>query len=396
MIAHLARAADDVVHAVGINVHLGYLDGVYARRFHETIVPALTRLGVRHIRDSGTVVMDDPWMALVYARRTQLAKMGMRTCMVMAPALNSTIYDSVPHWDRLLQYAAPSAENFEGLNEHDLSKRSEWAEETRAFQSVLMAKVKADPRTSAMPVFGPSIGRPKNAAVVGTLAPRMNYASIHPYPGGGEPLTELAYHMTHVQPMSGARACVATETGYHTSVAWTGEHPGVSERAHALYLPRLILEFFAAGVVRTYLYELIDQGRGVTREHHFGLLRNDGSEKLGFTAVANLLALLSDGRRRRAPLGRLAYEVQADGPVSHLLLQKADGRFLLALWRPVPVYDLGNKRDVAPSPVPVRVAFAGPCQTRALTLDALPTAAVTADSATVVLAGGIVMLEVLP
>ena len=88
---------------------------------------------------------------------------------------------------------------------------------------------------------------------------------------------------------------MATESGYHTALSWDGSHPAVTESAQARYIPRLSLEFYEAGLPRTYMYELIDQGTSLThREDHFGLLRNDGTEKPAFRALASMIAILKD------------------------------------------------------------------------------------------------------
>lgn len=341
-----AKSADAVVNSIGVNVHISYFQSPYGTGFNTIIKPRLQALGVRHLRDLGSVTSNDGWMNTVYGRMRELGQMGMRFNFVMR-AGESGSYTNVDHFDRLMTYVAPFVENFEGLNEHDLTGRANWASEARTFQQALWNKVKNDPRTVNMPVFGPSLGRPANAPLVGDLSAHFNYGTIHPYPGNGVPSSMLAYYRTNMQPMSKSRAFVATESGYHTLTSWTGAHAPVTEQAMARYIPRLYLEYFDAGIPRTYLYELIDQGTSpTTREDHFGLLRNDGSEKPAYRALANMIAVLKDpGPGFTA--GSLAYTISGDTlGVKRALLQKRDGRFYLALWTAGSSYDVALKADL--------------------------------------------------
>jgi hypothetical protein len=341
-----AKPSDAVVHSIGVNVHLSYFQSPYGGGFRSIIKPRLQALGVRHLRDVGIVTSNNGWMGSVYGHAKELGQMGMKFNYVMRPGETGS-FTNVDHFARLMTYVAPFVENFEGLNEHDLSGRANWAGEARTFQQALWAKVKGDSRTVNMPVFGPSLGRPGNASLVGDLSAYLNYSSIHPYPGGGIPSSMLDYHRTRLQPLSKSRGFVATESGYHTLTSWSGSHPAVTEQAQGRYVPRLIMEYFDAGIPRTYLYELIDQGTGpATREDHFGLLRSDGSEKPAFRALANMIAILKDQGAAFTP-GGLAYSVIGDTlGLKRVLLQKRDGRFYLALWSQAASYDLTAQADM--------------------------------------------------
>jgi hypothetical protein len=181
---------------------------------------------------------------------------------------------------------------------------------------------------------------------VGDISAYLNYSAIHPYPGDGAPSSMLPYYRTNMQPLSKSRGFVATESGYHTLTSWTGPHAPVTEQAMARYIPRLYLEYFDAGIPRTYLYELIDQGTSpTTRENHFGLLRHDGSEKPAYRALANMIAVLKDPGPGFTP-GSLPFTISGDTlGVKRLLLQKRDGRFYLALWTAGSSYDVVLKTD---------------------------------------------------
>lgn len=342
-----ARSADSLINSIGLNVHLSYFRTAYGTGWDTIVKPKLVALGVRHLRDGGNVVPDDAWMRLVYGRMTELANAGIKFNLVMLPALGSTDYVHLNQFSRLMEYAAPVVESFEGLNEHDLSGHAAWGTETRTFQQALYARVKGDPRTASMPVYGPSMAHPRHAVAVGDLRAWMDFGAIHPYPGGTLPMHSIPDHATRTAVISGNRPFAATETGYHTALAWTGGHPGISEDAQARYTPRLLLEFFNTGISRTYLYEFIDQGsNSADRETSFGLLRADGSEKPAYSSLRNLITILRDPGPGFAP-GELRYSLDGDSTrIQHTLVQKRDGRFYLILWQNAKSFDLQAKSNI--------------------------------------------------
>lgn len=345
-----ARPADSLVNSIGLNVHLTYFRTTYGTGFDNIVKPKLIALGVRHLRDHGDVVDDDSWMRTVYGRMGELAAAGIKFNLVLRPNQNSTNYTSIPQFQRLMEYAAPSVEAFEGLNEHDISNRTNWVSEVRSFQRALYTAVKADARTRNMAIYGPAMAHPRNAANVGSLAEYMTEGAIHPYPGGSLPMTSIRDHEQRSAAISGALPFVVTEAGYHTAIRWTGDHPGISEQAQARYTPRMFLEFFNAGVERSYLYEFVDQGNDLTnRELSFGLLRSDGSEKPAYTSLKNLIAILKDPGPSFSP-GTLGFTLDGDSSrVERMVLQKRDGRFYLVLWQNQKSYDLQARSNITVS-----------------------------------------------
>jgi hypothetical protein len=342
-----ARPADSLVNSLGLNVHLSYFQTTYGTGWQSIVKPKLIELGVRHLRDHGDVVPGDSWMRTVYGRMGELAAAGIKFNLVLRPEQNSNNFVSLPQFERLMQYAAPSVEAFEGLNEHDISKRGGWVSEVRSFQRALYTAVKADSRTANLPVYGPSMAHAGNAASVGALSEYMTMGSIHPYPGGSLPMTSIGDHERRTAVISGALPLVVTEAGYHTATQWTGPHPGISEEAQARYTPRLLLEFFNAGIQRSFLYEFVDQGSdNREREQKFGLLRSNGSEKPAYTSLKNLITILKDPGPAFAT-GTLGFTLDGDSSkVERTVLQKRDGRFYLILWQNERSYDLQARSNI--------------------------------------------------
>ena len=361
------RRAGDFTGSIGVNIHLSYFDRVYGSEFRTIIVPRLRELGVRHLRDGGTVLPNEDWMKEVYGRYRETADAtGAQFTVIMSPRRTATgpgtNYTDVSHIRELAErIGIGRIAAWEGLNEHDLTGRPEFARETRDLQRATYAFVKANPDLAARhQVIGPSIATLSMAGQVGDLSAYMDEGAIHPYDGGQVPGTNLRAHSDAIRVISGNRALQATEVGYHTAHASSNPwHWAINESAQAKYTLRQFLELFNAGVTRSFAYELIDEGTDPTdMEQYFGLLRNDGSRKPAFEALRNMIALLDD---RTAPAFatqplRVAFSGDTTG-VHRLLLEKADGRRYLVLWQNTLSYDKINRRDVAATPRTVGLAF---------------------------------------
>jgi hypothetical protein len=124
----------------------------------------------------------------------------------------------------------------------------------------------------------------------------------------------------------------------------------VSESAGAIYTLETLLEHFKSGIARTYLYELIDEQpdpRAANPNDHFGLLRNDFSPKPAFTALKNLLELVGQGAPRSG-LRPLRLDVAGDSDqLRKLVVQKADGSYVVALWRMTSVWSTHARRSLS-------------------------------------------------
>jgi hypothetical protein len=245
-------------------------------------------------------------------------------------------------------------EAVEGPNEFDhFVGGPRWPSLLAAYNRRLYSKVKAHPSLRSLPVVGPSLGLNKSERALGTQEAWLDVGNVHPYTGGLSPNPDhLRSALAETTIVSGRKPVWATEAGYHTALRSTTGQAPVSEAAGAVYLLRTFLEHFRGGVERTFTYELIDEKpdpSGRDPEQHFGLLRNDFTPKPAFTALKNLLALVgsSDERPRLQPL-RMRLSGADDG-VRRLVLQKADGTYLVALWRLDSVWDI-ERRSVLPVP----------------------------------------------
>jgi hypothetical protein len=351
-----AREADAFVDSVGVNVHTAFSDTPYVSEF-ATVKQRLEELGVRHVRDGLFPERPDQ-----YQRLNELAGTGIgATPIVGSPA------DGLSGQDDLLTIAGEELDGLdaiEGPNEHSTSGDPDWRANLIAYQEALYEKVKGSLTLSGLPVIGPSIVH-GDQAELGDISDSLDYGNIHSYPQG-KPPDKLGPFFKSAELNSGAKPIWATETGYHTALAWAGENPPVSEQAMATYVPRLFLEYFRWGVVRTFSYELLDEFSDPPleeKESNFGLLRHDLSRKPAFDALRNTIEILEDPGPPFAP-DSLDYTlseagVELPGPEStglhKVLLQKRDGSFYLALWRLSSVWDPLAQAPLAAPLEPVEV-----------------------------------------
>ena len=194
------------------------------------------------------------------------------------------------------------------------------------------------------------------------LSPYLDRGNMHPYPGGGTPLHNLASLVPLTAKSSGTKQIVATEAGYHSDLDHRERalrHVGARDRdLHPPAGPRGL----QAGP-RTHL---LLPARGPLGnlsgfENRFGLLRNDLSPKPAFLALRNLLrAVDADSAPVASPGGLRLGFAGAPADLRRLLLRSADGSYALVLWREVSVWDRVAQRDLLPTPAGFEVVFGEP------------------------------------
>jgi hypothetical protein len=344
--AQSARAFGD---SVGVNVRLHLSNSSYGD--FETVRARLLELGVRYVGDGLC-----PTCEHQIDRLRRLAAVGIRANLGVGNQNDSALMQQGLQVirNRLLD----SVVSITGPNEPDISGDPQWIAHTRAYQAELYTRVKADPALAHLPVIGPSIVHRQSRPALGDLSAYLDRGNIHPYPAGVLPMADLALERRLAAFVAGNKPLVATEVGYHNDLAFAGIHRGASERASAIYTPRLFLEGFRDGLDRTYLFQLADpwtpaqaQAWGIAGPGNaFGLLRWDLSRKPAFVALRNLMRTVDAGSAAVAAPGGLRYGVEGASPdVRQLLLRSADGSYALVLWRQVSVWDRDALRDIYPA-----------------------------------------------
>lgn len=372
-----SRSAADFRDSIGVGTHIVYFDTAYGD--WPRVVAKLDELGVDHLRDG---IYANPgwrdWNERYYRAVELAAAHGKKFAFGMGePGSGSGSLDQLiaVAGGRLHQ----AAEAFEAPNEYDLFHGGpNWTTELRDYQRDLYAKVQASPALRGLPVIGPSLVHRDSREKLGSLENALDVGNLHPYTGGEAPTQDhVAKDAALAAVVSGRKPLYATEAGFHNALNAGSGQPPVSEQTGASYLLRTYLTHFKAGVRRTYAYELIDEKPEPALndpEQHFGLLRNDFSEKPAFTALKNLLQLIG----RPSPLSDpRAVDVGLAGDtqgVQHQLLQKTDRSYTLLLWQQASEWDTklrvplpGLTRRVSLAlPGNARVEAARPVHTAAL------------------------------
>jgi hypothetical protein len=304
--------------SVGVNVHLAYGNTVYASQFPQ-IMQSMINLGVKHYRD-GLNQYAQPFQ---YQNAEMLGKAGIKADWLMdfnnSAGIISSAYTNAPD----------ATAEFEGPNEDD----AEAGPPLLAFMRLLNDTVRANPITAAMPIIGPSFIQPSSYAAQGNLSSLINFGNTHDYFGTRNPETapygggfyncggygSMQFDMCLAAMVGVNEPVVSTETGYESGA-------GLSDAIIGRYELRTLFESLMLGVMRTFLYELIDDPSG-----NWGLLTDSFSPRPAYTAIQNVLSLLKDSSFARP--GKLDYTLAGNTQnVHHVLLQKSDSTFYLAIW----------------------------------------------------------------
>ena len=218
--------------------------------------------------------------------------------------------------------------------------------------------------------------KPDDAEAIRAAAPFCDVVAIHSYAQHGEepetdaPYAALSWYLWNMRDRFKPGAPVmATETGYNNIVRPGGA--GVSEAAAAIYIPRLLLNNFAYGVKRTFLYEFLDEGENPEDgEQHWGLIRYDGTPKPAYNALSAMLSALAGEAGAASPPAKAVAAALRDAPPEARMLQfrKADGSAAAAIWRAVPCWDPTAARDIPVEARPLTMELDGPVSRAAFTI----------------------------
>ena len=324
----LTAPADHFVDAIGINIHLHYDNTLYRDRF-DLVKSRLLELGVRHVRDG---LEDTAWHEY-YDRHNELGDAGIRGTFITSFDQSLELLAAYP--SRVVR----SFEAYEAPNEADMSHDPQWVTKVRR-SMMRLAGLRDIASVSHYPIIGPSLTREVSYSQVGDLSAFFDQANLHNYLAGRHPGTtgwgdngygSIDWNLRLIRRFSGGKPIVTTEIGYQDG---PGIQDSVPQDVVARYVPRLLIEQYRLGIVRTFLYELAD----FPNSGAYGLLHPDGTPKPAFHAVKALLAILAD-QGPAYSVHPLAYEVDDPGNVRHLMFQKRDGTYFLALWIEEGSYD---------------------------------------------------------
>jgi hypothetical protein len=355
--------------SIGVATHPTYFGTVHDQE--DRIAQAIADAGIRHVRSGMAISDNDGWNERAWTNMRAwpehgiVSSWGVDRCSVNWENQGHTVRE---YLDKIAEIDGDLSSAIEGTNEVNKYCAEGWVERERDYMASLYRQVNRhpDPVIRSLPVIGPSFARAGAAAQLGDVRRWLDVRNTHPYTGCLSPTPEHVqrYGIDDYEPAGGSKPVFATEVGFHTAVASRnpGEQPPCDERTAGVYTLRTVLEHFKAGIRRTYLYEAIDLWPDPAREKaswNFGILRNDFSPKPAYTSLQNLLATTRSGEA--VELAPLPLEVErGPGDLRELLLRRADGAYVLALWRQISVWDRDARQalPVEPSRVEVNVPSA--------------------------------------
>ena len=368
-----AVSAKDFTDTLGVGTHIVYKDGAYANVV--AVATDLKFLGISNVRDNvlshlgPDTASPNDYLTLADAG----AKFDLAVSYALPNGQGKTFVDQTIAMLDLLQQRMPhSIVAVEGLNEINNWPIGTYKDQTGvnaalASQRDLYAAVHVDPKLRGVQVYDLT-GAPTQPSFAG----RADFGNQHPYPHNAlQPQAWIAQGFTEAYSMSGAYPKVVTETGnFSLAPGWPVGKPlweggallGVDEPTQAKSILNTYFEAFLQGVHRTYVYELLDEKpdpSGAVTSMHYGLFHFDNSPKPAAAAIRNLTTILAD-RAAKSSAGQLDYALTGlPATARSLLLQKADGNFVLALWNDVPFWTWNAQVSQAvDSPaVPVRLSL---------------------------------------
>lgn len=339
---------------LGVNVVSSTPNAPYGQ--YDVVLAALRDLGVTWIRsrihtgNKGQVA----WI-------NQLAANGIRTNGLIAlPGQKDTPEDLVA----LVAASMPSAIlSLEGPNEWNLQGGANWAAELVEHQTRLWTAAKGSPVTRNLPIVAPALANRQGYTDLGDRTAILDWGNIHLYTNGYAPGLRTDDTLAGQRIVSGAKPIIVTETGWHYDETWFGPQRYTPEDVAGVYAPRLLLEYVIRNVPRMAIYELFDNPAAPTTwQRRFGLLRGDGTRRPAFTSLANLNTIVTRQYRQTGRPGQtVAFRfrgVTAD--LRSVLVDRADGRVLLFLWRSAAaIYDPPTRRRLPLDPVTITIDWGG-------------------------------------
>ncbi len=345
--------ASDFLASFGVCIHMDAVQTRYGDP--HAVAAALGYAGLSLVRDMAYDI--DVPADLV------LAASGVRFDLIVDENPASAVADMIP--------LGKSVAFFEGANEINMQPVPgvEGVAGAVALQRNLLAAVRNTPAFASVPVIDSSLGgaTPDDFLAYSGTTAYATYANLHTYaPDGVTPHEVIPYALGGVAPAPG-QATIITETGYYTlpnDSAWGG----VSEAVQARLTLDTLLDNFKAGVPRTFLYELYDEGAdpaGTDREMHFGLFRADGTPKPAATALHNLTTILAGagpGGNAAASLPGLTISGLPDTDMQVVLTR--DARTVdVVVWAEPRIWDAAAHTAIQPDAAAVTIGLGQTVQT---------------------------------
>ncbi|QHN05013.1 hypothetical protein FTO74_17865 [Granulicella sp. WH15] len=355
----LSVPARTFVESLGVNTHLEYTDGRYADA--QRVLKDLQFLGVSYVRNGIPQSIEHQGLGLGLESWDTLAKAGVRFNVPIPGDADLPLQmeqiriELKRHPGMVASVEGPNEINNAPVHYAGLTGD----EAARALQRAIYTAVHSEPMLRGVPVYYFTGGSPVDLAQSPGLA---DFANAHPYPHFGEqPSTWLAKEFRDYFEASETTPKVITETGYYTDPT-SRDWGGVDAPTQAKLLVNTWFDAVQQGISRTFLYQLLDpyaptQPQGVGADAKLGLFYLDDTPKPAALAIARLTKLLADRPSRPQAIPMMLEGMPETG--HSLVLTRADGSILVALWNEVSIWDTKSMKSLATQPVKVRLLVRG-------------------------------------
>lgn len=313
-----ALTAFSFIDSIGVNIHLHFDQTPVVQDF-PAFLKAIVALGIHHYRNG----IDPYAVPFEYQSAEKLAAAGIKADWLI------DAHDSPDDINAIYANAPNSIESFEGPNEDDVDAGPVLA----TFTQMLHATVHSNPHTAKVPIYAPTLTDLGLLAKQSSLGPYTDYGNMHDYYYPRYPETPayggsffgcgaygtMAFNICVSHVLSPGTPVVSTETGFTSGTQ--------SDEVLARYITRTLFLHVGMGVMRTYLYEFVDD----SAQPGYGLMRSDFTPKPAYTAIQNLVKLFGDVSY--ATPGKFEYTLGGStSNLRHVLFQKSDGTYMMALW----------------------------------------------------------------
>ncbi|MFC0399812.1 calcium-binding protein [Paraburkholderia rhizosphaerae] len=354
----VALSTEKILDSIGVNTHINYTDGAYADV--SKVGDRLQWLGVTHIREY-TPGHSTPLSSYVY-----LARRGFKFTFIV----DDDVVGSIDKFRQIEAQARGSVVAIEGFNEIN-NWPVKYAGLTGqdaglAGQKAIYERVRSTPSLSQVPVYDLTGYDPKP---VKTRAGSADFTNSHTYPQNGQQPNydqwgSVWIDWAFAEVRKFKLPMVMTEFGYFTMPQSGWYVIGVDEATQAKGTLNGLLDAVNTGISRTYIYELLDEKPDPQHRDmgmHFGLFNFDHSPKASARALRNFILILKANDKvavNESANGRMSFTLSG-WPVSaqRMLMQKKDGRFVLAMWNEVPFWNRETGKPIDSPAVKVPLEF---------------------------------------
>ncbi|MCJ2136765.1 hypothetical protein MKK69_22400 [Methylobacterium sp. J-026] len=334
----------DFLDRIGVNTHIHYTDGGYANV--EKVIDALKFVGISNLRDS---VPDRSLPGGGGYHFDKFADAGFKFDFVVSP--NLPLAKTLSMLETFAEAHPDAITAIEGPNEVNnwpVTYNGETGPKAAvAYQDALYKAVKNSPRLETRPVY--------NLTSWPELIGKFDVYNAHTYPPKGEqPEAAVRTIVEHLRELDHGSSAAITEVGYYT-LPGKGTWGGVDEATQASLSLNLILDAIDSGIVKIYLYQLLDaypDPSSSEMENHFGLFDVGYRPKPAASAIRNLINTVSTGDRETSSAKGQAPSLtlsSGDLKVKSLLVTGDGTSSTLIVWDERKIWD--SEKNV-PVPVP--------------------------------------------